>query len=348
MGTVGPGATALVGACVVALLACQRPAADAAPARVPRGPAAPLGPALADHPQSDAIRDLVDTAALDIARERAALGVVIVVVDVATGGLLALGDYGGASLRTFPPSGTLRPLVLAAAIEEGADPEQIHPGGAGSLTVGNVRFRDGSLFFELTMTEMVQHSAVLGPLLLAEKHLSAGRWGTWMVRFGLLDPLEAGPWRLGHTLEEATGHARDLPPVAVARAYAVLANDGQLTDGRQLVRVETARAIQGMLEAAVTDPAARGHEARVPGQRTGGKTSCGAGLPTPPIDVYSHRRTSVYCSFVGMLPMQEPRLVVLVGVETPYGPQDLIAYSQAAAPYFARIAPQLLELAAQR
>ena len=76
----------------------------------------PLGPELADHPQSDAIRDLVDTAALDIARETAALGVVIVVVDVPTGGLLALGDYGGASLRAHHPGGTLRPLVLAAAI----------------------------------------------------------------------------------------------------------------------------------------------------------------------------------------------------------------------------------------
>lgn len=337
------GAFAVGMACGLAMAACERPE-PAAPAPAPTHEWRPPGPELAAHPQSDAIRDLVETAALDIARERAALGVVIVVVDVPTGGLLALGDYGGASLRTYYPSGTLRPLVLAAAIEEGADPEGVHPGGEGSLIVGTTRWRDGQYFDELPMTEMVQQSAVLGPLLLADRHLSDGRWGRWMVHFGLMDATEAGHWSRGRTLEEATGHERALSPVALARAYAVLGNDGELPDGRQLVRVETARAVRDMLEAGVAE-VARGYEARVPGMRVGGKTSCRDATEVQTLDVRASRPRSLYCSFVGMFPMEAPRVVLLVGVETLDFVRDHPSYRLAAAPFFARLAPELLELA---
>ena len=109
--------------------------------------------------------------------------------------------------------------------------------------------------------------------------------------------------------------------------------------------METARAIQGMLEAAVADPYARGHEARVPGMRVGGKTSC-AGVEWEPGDDTADRPQTRYCSFVGMLPMEAPRMVVLVGVESIAGSTG--PYSEAAAPYFARLAPRLLELAEMR
>lgn len=76
-------------------------------------------------------------------------------MDVPTGDVLAVGDYGGALLRTFLPSGTLRPLVLAAAIEEGADPNAIYRGGEGQLRVGPLAFRDHHLCSDMTMTQMV-------------------------------------------------------------------------------------------------------------------------------------------------------------------------------------------------
>ena len=184
----------------------------------------------------------------------------------------------------------------------------------------------------------------------------------------MMDAAEVGPlpWRRERTVEEATGHGRDLSPVALARAYAVLANDGELADGRQLVRVETARSVQGMLEAAVVHPDATGHEARVDGVRVGGKTSCGSVAPMRTIEVDeipTLRPSSYYCSFVGMLPMDAPRLVVLVGVETldfpmrqdtdrsAAGPDARLgpnSYRTAAAPDFARLAPRLLELADMR
>lgn len=306
--------------------------------------ASPQGHTLLECPRCEAVRALVDAAALQIARERGAFGVVLVVVDVPSGGLLAVGDYGGASTRAFMPSGTLRPLVIAAAIEDGADPTLIHPSGEGWLPIGPGGIRDTELIGDATLSQMVGRSAVVGPALLARDQLGDGRWGHWMVAFGLMDPQELGPlpWPDWRTMLEATGHEREMSPTAIARAYAVLGNDGRLADGRQLMHQETARAVRDMLESAVTDDGATGTSARVPGVRVGGKTSCAWETGSFSEEQHANRSQSSYCSFVGMLPMEAPRVVLLVGLEAPIGSWE--GYGAAAAPFFARLAPQLLEL----
>ncbi|MCA9579003.1 MAG: penicillin-binding transpeptidase domain-containing protein [Polyangiales bacterium] len=306
-------------------------------------PSPPPPPLPAANPNADRMRALVDAEVQEIVRLQAPLAVVIAVVDVPTGALLALGDYGGASLRRYPPSGTLRPLVLAGVIEAGADPLAVYPGGDGEVIMGDTVYRDSARFGDVTMAVMTQGSSTLAPALLAVRYLDGGRLGEWLVRLGVLDPSAfRAPWPSERTFDEATGVPQRMDPVAMARAYAILANDGRLADGRQLMRVETAHAVRSMLEA-VTSEAGTGRAARVAGMRVGGKTG-GTWLSEWPINGRARGgvQPPFYCSFVGMLPMEAPRLVVLVGMETDAPRWDR---GHAATPHFARLAPQLLALA---
>lgn len=258
-------------------------------------------------------------------------------VDVETGEIVAA-DSRGTAVHRYLPSGTLRPLVLAAAIDEGADPGVVYPPTDVFLELGDgSRVWDTESFVELTMLGMVVRSAALGPALIAQTHLSDGRFRAWMVRFGLQEATDAAAWTSERTLVEATGSGTPVSPSAIARAYAILAHGGLSWDGTRVVSERSALAVREMLEAAVYRGDGTGHRAQVPGMRVGGKTSC-----------ESNFSGGAYCSFVGMLPMPSPRFVLLVGVETRAYPAGRGGYAGAAAPDFARLAPELLEVVSRR
>jgi cell division protein FtsI (penicillin-binding protein 3) len=87
-----------------------------------------------------------------------------------------------------------------------------------------------------------------------------------------------------------------------------------------------------MLEETVAGDPATGKLARVAGVRVAGKTGTGE-FSSPGGD------DSVYASFVGIVPAEHPRFVILVGLESPRGGAS---GGTAAAPVFARIAARAL------
>jgi cell division protein FtsI (penicillin-binding protein 3) len=90
-----------------------------------------------------------------------------------------------------------------------------------------------------------------------------------------------------------------------------------------------------MLEGAVQGEPATGKAAKVDGVRVAGKT--GTAEWTTPDDDKKH----IYSSFVGILPADAPRYVILVGVEAP---RDDAPGGKVAAPAFARIATRALSV----
>lgn len=282
-----------------------------------------------------ALQSRLDVEAATIARARHALGATLVVVDVDTGGML-VADSRGIAGRRYLPSGTLRPLVLAAAIEDGADPALVYPAGDGVLELREGQFLwDPEPHHALTMREMVVRSAGLGPALIAHRRFPGGHLQNWMARFGVqgVSRTDAVAWTADRALVEATGSGTPVAPSAIARAYAILAHGGEDWDGGRIVSEGTAQVVVEMLDAAVNTADGTGFRARVPGLRVAGKTSCETNL-----------EGGSYCSFVGMLPMPSPRVVLLVGIETHTRPEGREGYAQAAAPDFARLAPELLEM----
>jgi cell division protein FtsI (penicillin-binding protein 3) len=132
-------------------------------------------------------------------------------------------------------------------------------------------------------------------------------------------------------------------PLQLAAAYATFANDGAyvaptltrragLPAREVLLKPDTARTVVGMLEGVVAGDRATGKEARVAGVRVAGKTGTSE-WSVPGGD-------GIYASFVGIVPADHPRFVIVVGVE---GPREGGTGGSVAAPTFARVATRALQ-----
>jgi cell division protein FtsI (penicillin-binding protein 3) len=115
----------------------------------------------------------------------------------------------------------------------------------------------------------------------------------------------------------------------LAAGYTAFAGRGTYHFGGATERVmseQTAAEVLAMLERVVTDPDGTGHAAAIDGVRVAGKTGTSSRG--------AHR---YYASFVGIVPADAPRYVVLVGVD---GVAD--GGGKVAAPVFANIAAKAL------
>ena len=165
-------------------------------------------------------------------------------------------------------------------------------------------------------------------------------------------PLSPRPWRDINTMTVAFGHGVAVSPLQVASAAAAIVNGGILRpatlllqdgppSGVRVVSQQTSDVMRRLLQLVVRE--GTGKKANVPGYVVGGKTgtaekAAGRG--------YSKR--ALITSFVGILPMTEPRYVVMVLLDEPRGTEATYNFATAgwnaaptAARVIARIAPLL-------
>jgi beta-lactamase regulating signal transducer with metallopeptidase domain len=277
----------------------------------------------------------------------------IVVLDPATGEILAnAGREHGAradvgSQRAYATGSTLKAIVLAAALEEGAvAPADRFDCDQGARAYGSRTLNDSHPNGVLTLPEMLAVSSNVGFSKVFDR-LGGDRLGRWLLRFHFGAAPGDAPTRVEDRSYEgallALGQGLRASPLQVAAAYATLANDGVYVEptlthraapapGEAVVTPKTARLVVGMLEEAVHGEKATGAAARVANVRVAGKTGT-ADHATP------DGHDAVYASFVGMLPAGRSRYVILVGVDAPraggWG-------GTVGAPAFARVASRIL------
>lgn len=313
--------------------------------------------------------------------EHAAVAGSVVVLDVRSGEVLALASQptfnpnNRARLRpslmrnralvdVFEPASTLKPFAVAAALESG----RWRPGDTvkvetGALQVGRYLIRDASRTAGevLDMTQILVRSSNVAISTVAFD-IGAPRIHELLRRTGLGQatgtrfPGERSGalpvrrvWQAAETATLAYGYGVSLTAVQLARAYAALANGGQLLPV-SLLRVEAppamtqalspgiANKVRDMLVQVVEDR--RGiHRARVPGYRVGGKSGT-ARLSRAGSGGYAgHAYRAI---FAGFAPASAPRFVVVVVIEDPirngyYG-------GRVAAPVFSRVMAHALRL----
>ena len=189
----------------------------------------------------------------------------------------------------------------------------------------------------LTVREIFIHSSNVGSAHIA---LQAGtsRQLVFHARMGLTEPIrtEAGPvappllpprWGEVETATIAYGHGFAVAPLQIAAAMAALVNGGQRVSptyiarepanrtgaaGDRVLSLKTSLAIRELMRLNVTMPHGTGKRAEVAGYRLGGKTGT-AEIPGKG----GYQEKSVISSFVGALPMEEPRYVLLVTLFEP-------------------------------
>ena len=248
----------------------------------------------------------------------------------------------------YEPGSTFKPINLALALQEKA----IRPDGrvndTGQLTIGgwpifnNDRRANGIIDFPTVL----QVSSNVG-MVRAMEQVKRDHYWRWLHTIGIdetpdtdLPGAVAGQLKgkqdfVGTAIEPAVaafGQGFSLTPLKLIQLHAMLANGGRLvsphitrglrsgdalgkdsgSQGVQLLDPAVTRTVVNWMETVVTKGTGKG--ILIPGYRIGGKTGTAQkahnGVYIPGARI---------CSFVAVLPVQDPRFVVLVVVDEPQG-----------------------------
>lgn len=262
----------------------------------------------------------------------------------------------------FEPGSTIKPFAVAAAMEYGKfKPDTPIDARPGQMRVGRYWVRDHHDYGLIDVATVLKKSSNVGVSKIALTLPPETLWNVYAkLGFGVAtDSLFPGEssGRLPHfsewsSFEQATlsfGYGLSVTPLQLARAYAVLANDGlslpvtllkrqqvDIPPGERVIRRSIARAVVQMLESVVAQDGTA-PLAAVPGYRVAGKTG------TAKKSVAGGYAEDKYLSlFVGMVPASNPRLVMAVMINEPGG-EDYYG-GKVAAPVFSKVMREALRI----
>jgi cell division protein FtsI (penicillin-binding protein 3) len=248
----------------------------------------------------------------------------------------------------YEPGSTFKPINLALALQEKAIDPSGQVNDVGQLSIGGwpIFNNDHSAHGVIDFPTVLQVSSNVG-MVQAMSRVKKDHFWTWLHAFGIdvvpdtdLPGAVAGQLKsrsefTGSPIESATaafGQGFSLTPLKLLQLHAMLANGGRLvsphitrglrsgdalaTTGRapgvQLLNPAITRTVVNWMETVVQKGSGKGLQ--IPGYRLGGKTGTAQ---------KAHNGTYIpgarICSFVAVLPIENPRYVVLVVVDEPQG-----------------------------
>ncbi|MEJ2127285.1 MAG: penicillin-binding transpeptidase domain-containing protein [Woeseiaceae bacterium] len=303
----------------------------------------------------------------------------IVILDVQTGEVLAIvnqptynpndrSQFSAERYRNraitdiFEPGSSIKPLVVAAALESGDyRPSSIVDTAPGYVVVGPKTIEDSRNLGRISLTTILARSSNVGVTKLAMS-LEPDQLWTTMTHFGLGSLTSSGfpgesagllthfsHWRPINQATLAYGYGVSVTPLQLAQAYSALGGNGVLrpvslvaldtpAKGNRVMSAESASAVRRMLEEVVR-PGGTGTKAAVAGYRIAGKTGTAWKFA---VGGYSEDK---YISiFAGLAPASDPKLAAVVVIDEPHG--ELYYGSDVAAPVFADVMAESLRLLA--
>lgn len=272
-----------------------------------------------------------------------------VVLDVNTGEILAMVNYPSynpnSRLRISPslrrnaavtdvlePGSTMKPFTVAAALEDGVNPNIVIATESGGYRLFGHRITDTHYYGPVDMRRLLVKSSNIGAAKLAG-NMSNQHLFEVLSRFGFGEDTHSGfpgessavlsaPNRWG-PVEKATisyGYGLSVTPLQIAQAYAALANQGVLhnptfikggqSQKRQAIDPAIASRIVNMLEDVIS-PEGTANQAAIKGYRVAGKTG------TSRRAVAGGYEKSYISLFAGIVPIERPRFAMVVVVHEP-------------------------------
>ena len=313
----------------------------------------------------------------------------IVIMDPKTGAVLAMAgfpDYNpnkfneisGSSQDVFnnpvisqawEPGSVFKPLVMAAAINEGKVEPDTEGVFSNVVTVDSYEIHTSTdqAYGQETMTQVLENSDNVAMVWVSEE-LGKDLEYRYLKDFGFGrksgieldtespgDVLDVKKWSNAQRATIAFGQGITVTPLQLVNAIASIANGGKLlkpyivskisfSDGRVDVRgsqevkrvlnIDTANKVRDMMVSVVEY--GHGKKAAVAGYKVAGKTGT-AQIPAPGGGYYKDRHIG---SFAGFAPADDPKFVMLVRLDQP---KNVEWAESSAAPTFGEMAKWLLE-----
>lgn len=302
----------------------------------------------------------------------------VVVLDIKTGEVLALvnypsyspgkrGNLSGAQLRnraltdTFEPGSTMKPIVVGLALEKGiVRPETLIQTAPGKLQMGTATITDAHPHGVLSVNEIIQKSSNVGTVKIAMQMQPHDMWEVFtqvglgqkpQVPFPGAVAGKVRPYKTWRPIEQATmsyGYGLSTSLFQLAQAYTVFAHDGEMVpmslvktnqtqvNGARVFSSHNAAAMRNMLHM-VTIQGGTAPKAQTMGYSVGGKTGT-----AHKVEGKGYASKKYRGFFVGIAPIDNPRIVVAVMVDEPTGG----AYfgGDVAAPVFSQTVQQTLRM----
>jgi cell division protein FtsI (penicillin-binding protein 3) len=302
----------------------------------------------------------------------------VVVLDIKTGEVLALvnypsyspgkrGNLSGAQLRnraltdTFEPGSTMKPLVVGLALEKGiVKPETLIQTAPGKMQMGTATITDAHPHGVLSVNEIIQKSSNVGTVKIAMQMQPHDMWELFtQVGFGQKPQVpfpgvvagKVRPYKTWGQIGQATmsyGYGLSTSLFQLAQAYTVFAHDGEMVpmslvktnqsevSGARVFSSHNAAAIRNMLHM-VTIQGGTAPKSQTMGYSVGGKTGT-----AHKVEGKGYASKKYRGFFVGIAPIDNPRIVVAVMVDEPTGG----AYfgGDVAAPVFSQTVQQTLRM----
>lgn len=269
---------------------------------------------------------------------------------------------------TVSPGSIFKPLTASAALDSHAIGinEQFYDGGSYKVPGFTITNWDGGGFGWGTVADAIRTSSNVGFAQIGLK-LGTDRFYEYLRRFGFTDPTGIDfPGEASAILppqaavkpldlaDMAFGQTLSVTPVQMLAALGAVANDGVLmkphlvrevrspegklvqamppVQVRQAVSAETARSVRQMMEAVITR--GTGQAAAIKGFSVAGKTG------TAQVFKNGRLQDTFLLDFVGMVPADKPKVMILVMVDQPTKGEALGGV--VAAPVFHNLAPGIL------
>ena len=304
----------------------------------------------------------------------------IVVIDANTGEVLALANYPsynpekrlnltGAQLRnraltdTFEPGSVMKPFTIGLALETGrVKPSTIIDTAPGSVNITGATIRDAHPHGALTVEQVIQVSSNVGTTKIAMQMPASEMWETFsgagfgqkpQVEFPGVVPGRLRPYKSWRPIEQATasyGYGLSASLFQMVRSYTVFSHDGQIIRatllknnepavGIPVFSADTAAKVRKMLQMAA-GPGGTGPKAQTAGYSVGGKSGTAYKQIGKGYGSDGNRKYRSW--FVGMAPIDKPRIIVGVMLDEPTAGKYF--GGEVAAPVFSETVQQTLRV----